>query len=87
MRPGGEMLEQQRADAATAVPVRHEYRELGAMVGVAGSFARGDAHDDAGLVGEQGQVPIAVRLAEPIHLRGQRTLAGTQEEPRAQALW
>jgi hypothetical protein len=58
---GGEVFEQQGADAPAAVRVGDEHRELGAAPGVVGALAGGHAHHPVTLDGEHGDVLVVLR--------------------------
>jgi hypothetical protein len=68
--PGRQVLQQQRADAAAAVVLRDEHGELAAPIGVAEPPVGGDTDTSAVLLGEQCEMPVGVRPAQPIHLGG-----------------
>jgi hypothetical protein len=82
---GGEVFQQQGADAAPVVVVGDEDGELGAWP-VTGPFAGRYPDQAVALVGQQCQEPVRLRAAQPIDLGGQGGGAGEGEEPQAQVL-
>ena len=80
MRPGREILQQQRSDPSAPVCVGHEDGELAAVIRAVAAFAGGDAHQGVALRGEDGEVLVGLGLAQPVDLRGEDVAAGPGEE-------